>query len=81
VRTVRAVRIVGGAACRGLRVTVELDREHFVGTGVYLFAAVLECFFGLYASINSFSQLEARAAKEEEPVRIWPPRAGEQVLL
>jgi type VI secretion system protein ImpG len=81
VRTDRVVRNVGGAFCRGLRVTLDLDREHFAGTSPYVLAAVLERFLGLYVSINSFSQLVARMPPDEELVSRWPPRAGEQILL
>jgi type VI secretion system protein ImpG len=81
VDTDRVVRNVGGAFCRGLRVTVDFDREHFAGTSPYVLAAVLERFLGLYVSINSFSQLVARMPPDEELVSRWPPRAGEQILL
>jgi type VI secretion system protein ImpG len=81
VRCTRAVRNVNGAVCRGLRVTIDFDPEHFVGTSPYLLAAVLDRFLGLYASINSFSQLVARVPPDEEPLQTWPARAGEQTLL
>jgi len=67
--------------CRGLEVTLELDEEKFIGSGVFLFAAVLEKFFGLYTSLNSFTQLVAKTRQREEPLKRWPPRAGEQILL
>jgi type VI secretion system protein ImpG len=67
--------------CRGLEVTLELDEEKFIGSGIFLFAAVLEKFFGLYTSLNSFTQLVAKTRQREEPLRRWPPRAGEQILL
>ena len=51
--------------CRGIEVTVEFDEEQYVGTGVYLFASVLERFLGLYASLNSFTQLVARTRQRE----------------
>ena len=79
--SVRTIRNVGGAFCRGLKVTIDFEREHFAGTSPYLLASVLECFLGLYASINSFTQLVARMPPEEEPLHTWPPRAGEQTLL
>lgn len=66
---------------RGIEVSVELDEQKFVGTGVYLFASVLERFLGLYASINSFSQLQARTKQGEGYFKKWPPRAGELPLL
>jgi type VI secretion system protein ImpG len=67
--------------CRGLEVTVELDEQRYVGVGAYLFACVLERFLGLYASINSFSQLVVRTKQGEGYLKKWPPRAGEQRLL
>jgi type VI secretion system protein ImpG len=48
---------------------------------VFLFASVLEYFLGLYASMNSFSQLVAHTKQRRQPLREWVPRAGEQVLL
>lgn len=80
----RVLRPVGGGQggfVRGLEVSLELDESQFIGSGVYLFAAVLERFLGLYASINSFSQLVTRTKQREAPLKRWPPRAGEQILL
>ena len=67
--------------CRGLEVTIEFDEEKFVGSGVFLFASVIEKFLGLYTSLNSFTQLTAKSRQREEPLKQWPPRAGEQILL
>jgi type VI secretion system protein ImpG len=67
--------------CRGLEVTIEFDEQKFVGSGVFLFAAVLEKFLGLYTSLNSFTQLIAKTKQREEVLKRWPPRAGEQILL
>ncbi len=67
--------------CRGMEVTLTFDEEKYVGAGVFLFASVLEKFFGLYASLNSFTQLIAKTLQREEPLKKWPPRAGEQILL
>jgi type VI secretion system protein ImpG len=87
VTSVSSRRVVGrtgtGSAsgfCRGIEVTVVLDEEKYVGTGAFLFASVLERFLGLYASVNSFSQLVART-KGEGLLHKWPPRAGEIPLL
>jgi type VI secretion system protein ImpG len=66
---------------RGTQVEAAFDEEQFVGGGVYLFASVLERFLGLYVSMNSFSQLVARTSQRKEPLKEWPPRAGQTVLL
>lgn len=78
-------RIGGGAGgfCRGLELRLLLDEEKFLGSGVYLFSAVLDRFLGLYVSINSFSKLVATTKQRQgqrEPWR-WPLRAGERILL
>jgi len=67
--------------CRGLEVTIAFDEDKYVGVGLFLFASVLEKFLGLYASLNSFTQLVARTRQRKEPMKRWPPRAGEQILL
>ncbi len=72
---------VSAGFCRGLEVTLKFDEEKYTGGGVFLFASVLERFLGLYVSINSFTRTIATTTKREEPLRQWPPRAGEQVLL
>jgi type VI secretion system protein ImpG len=81
-------RVVGRPAsmpwngfCRGLEVTLQLDEEKYVGAGLFLFASVLEKFLGLYASLNSFTQLVVKTRQRKEPLKRWPPRAGEQILL
>lgn len=71
----------GVSSARGTRVSLELDEEQFVGGGVYLFASVLEHFFALYASLNSFSQLVATTRQRKEALRAWPPRAGQAILM
>jgi type VI secretion system protein ImpG len=85
---VRSRRVVGrppsmgwNGFCRGMEVTVEFDEEKYVGSGVFLFASVLEKFLGLYTSLNSFSQLVATTRQRQEPIKRWPPRAGDQILL
>jgi type VI secretion system protein ImpG len=84
VRTARgAARAPDSAAralCTGLDVTIEFD-ERASGAGVFLFAAVLERFLGLYTSINSFTRLTAVIRGRAGVLRTWTPRAGHQSLL
>lgn len=70
----------GTGFARGIEASLEFDESHFVGSGVFLFAAVLERFLGLYVSINSFSQMIAKT-RQRGTIREWPPRAGLQILL
>ena len=67
--------------CRGMEVTLTFDEAKFVGSGAFLFASVLERFLGLYANLNSFVQCVAKSAQREKPIKIWTPRAGDQILL
>jgi type VI secretion system protein ImpG len=66
--------------CRGVAFTLELDEQRYVGTGTLLFASVLERFLGLYAGVNSFSQLSVRTRQAEGYLKRWPPRAAERQL-
>jgi type VI secretion system protein ImpG len=81
----KAVRRVGGRVgtgfVRGMETTLTFDEEQYVGSGMFLFACVLERFFGLYASLNSFNQTVVRTEQREGVVREFLPRAGEQDLM
>jgi type VI secretion system protein ImpG len=72
---------IGTGFVRGIETTIDFDEDQYVGTGVFLFASVLERFLGLYASLNSFNQLVARTKQREAELKRWPLRAGDQVLL
>ena len=77
----RVVSEGGVSFVRGTLAELTFDEEQFTGAGAYLFASVLEHFFGLYASINSFSTLTARSRQRKGGIRAWPPRAGWKPLL
>ena len=72
---------VGTGFVRGLNTTITFDEDEFVGSGMFLFASVLDRFLGLYASVNTFNQLTIRSLQREEDIKTFPARAGEQVLL
>jgi type VI secretion system protein ImpG len=69
-----------GGFALGVEVTLTFDEKNYVGTGLFLFASVLERFLGQYASINSFTQLVAKTL-QGEVLKKWPPRVGELQLL
>jgi type VI secretion system protein ImpG len=89
VRAVSSRRVTGrvpggrgrGAFCEGVEVSVQFDEGHFAGSGLFLFACVLERFLAMYCSVNAFSQLVATTIQRKEKLRTWRPRAGERVLL
>ena len=71
----------GISFARGTQVHMELNEEDFSGSGVYLFAEVIDHFLGLYASLNSFSQLVVKTRQRREVLKRWPPRAGQSILM
>jgi type VI secretion system protein ImpG len=84
-RSRKIVRRVGAGDAagfaRGTQLDLEFDAEHYAGTGVFLFASVLEAFLGLYGSVNAFTQVVARIRQREGVLKQWAPRAGEIQLL
>ena len=71
----------GIAFARGTQVQLEFDEDDFSGSGVFLFSTVIEHFLGLYASLNSFSQLVVKTRQRREVLKQWPPRAGQAILM
>lgn len=67
--------------CRGTEITMEFDEMMLAGSSAYLFASVLERFFAVYCSINSFVRLIARSSRRDGDLRRWPPRSGDRALL
>jgi type VI secretion system protein ImpG len=70
----------GFVFCQGIAIDTEFDEEQFAGGGAFLLACVLERFFGLYSSVNSFSQLRVTTRQRKGVVWAWPPRTGEQIV-
>jgi type VI secretion system protein ImpG len=71
----------GLAFARGRRIEIEFDEEQFPGGGLFLFASVLERFFAVHATLNSFTQLTARSRQRQQLLRAWAPRAGCRTLV
>jgi type VI secretion system protein ImpG len=67
--------------CRGQEVTIEFDEDKYAGSGVFLFANVLERFLALYTSLNSATRLLAKTRQREGYLKRWPFRSGEGTLL
>lgn len=83
--TRRVVQHVGTDAwrgfCRGLEITLTVDESFYVGSSPILFGSVLNHFFALYASINSFTHLRLISLQREGIWKQWSPMAGEQSVL
>ena len=81
----RVVRRVGEEAwrgfCSGTEITLVFDESLYVGTGAFVLASVLNHFFALYASTNSFTQLKIESQQRKGVWKQWPPMVGERVVL
>lgn len=66
---------------RGTQIDLTLDEEFFVGSGIYLFASVLERFFALYCTPNSFVRLHLHSRQRSEEVARWKPRSGDALVI
>lgn len=81
----RTVQRVGRQAwrgfCNGTEVTLTFDENAYVGGGAFLLAMVLNRFFALYTSVNSFTQLVVKSQQREGDWKRWQPMAGEQAVL
>lgn len=67
--------------CRGVEIEVVLDELMLTGSSTFLYATVLEHFFALYCSVNSFSRVLIKLKNKEGYLKKCPPRAGERVFL
>ncbi len=99
VSTRRIVGQVGEDAwrgfCRGTEINLEIDESNFAAANgsVFLLGKVLSHFFGLYATVNSFTQLVLRSSRRggasqsfeamanDAPLRRLPAQAGLSIAL
>jgi type VI secretion system protein ImpG len=65
---------------RGLEIRLTVDEDSFVGSGLEVFAAIMDRFFGLYVHVNSFIQLIIISKRTGEELFKCPPRSGESIL-
>jgi len=82
-RAISAPLTIDGRAtiCRGIEIEIELNDSQLSGSSSYLFATVLEHFFALYCSLNSFTRVLVKLKSKEGYLKKCPPRAGEKILL
>jgi type VI secretion system protein ImpG len=66
---------------RGTRVRLTVDRDAFVGTGLHLFARLLDAFFALSVHLNSFVQLQLVCVRTGEVLVDGPRQTGAGPLL
>lgn len=74
-------RLGSGGIVPGTDIFLEFDPATLDRPTAYLFSAVLDRFFGLYTSVNSFSRLKVTIRGQTTPIASWPPRSAERPLL
>jgi len=67
--------------CRGTEIEVLFDDSLLAGNSVFLFSSVLQQFFAMYCSINSFTRLIVKLKGRAEAYKVWPPRIGEKAVI
>ncbi|MCD5994603.1 type VI secretion system baseplate subunit TssF [Pseudomonas sp. CDFA 602] len=73
-------RLYQGLPLRGVKTELVIDPSGYVGEGhLFLFASVINEFFALYASLNSFHELQVKST--QGGMYQWTPRMGLQPLL
>ncbi|MGU3494339.1 type VI secretion system baseplate subunit TssF [Xanthobacteraceae bacterium A53D] len=74
-------RIGSGGMVPGTDIRLAFDADRIDRGTAYLFGSVLDRFFGLYTSINSFTRLTVTLTGHDAPVAAFPARLAERPLL
>ena len=69
------------AFVRGTEIELTFDENQYVGSGVYLMACVLDRFFALYCTANSYTRLSVRTEQREDWMVQFAPRSGSLPLI
>lgn len=73
-------RLYKGLPLRGIRTELTIDPEGYIGDGdLFLFTSMLNEFFVLYVSLNSFHELVVHSTHNQ--TYKWPLHIGQQALL
>lgn len=67
--------------CRGTEITLTFDEDMYVGGSAFMFASVLNHYFALYTSINSFTELVIKSVQRKGDWKRWQPMVGEEIIL
>ena len=77
----RLISEYGISFARGLRIELKINEDQLTGGGAFLFCTVLERFFALAASLNSFTQLNVVTPQRKGGLHEWQPRSGRKLLV
>lgn len=71
----------GATLVHGVEVRMTVDEDGFAGSGLHLFAAVIDRFLGLYVHLNSFTELVISSSKTGKELIRCKPRNGDLKLV
>ncbi|MEI7639018.1 MAG: type VI secretion system baseplate subunit TssF, partial [Syntrophus sp. (in: bacteria)] len=75
-----ADRLIHGMVIRGQQIEMTARQDHFAGLGdLYLFGCILDLFFGVYSSMNTFLSFKLKESLTGETF-VWPTRMGDRLL-
>ncbi|MHC2219992.1 type VI secretion system baseplate subunit TssF [Rhizobium leguminosarum] len=74
-------RLGSGGMVPGNEIALEFDPAAIDRPSAFLFGSVLDRFFSLYTSVNSFTRLTIGMKGQSRPIARWPARAAERPLL
>lgn len=67
--------------CSGSDIEITFANDHYSGSGIFFFSAILDRFFAQFAAINSFTRLSVKFRGQDKIYHTWPSRAGSTPLL
>jgi type VI secretion system protein ImpG len=71
----------GGARVHGIEVRITLEEAAFVGSGMHAFVQLLDHFLGMYAHLNTFTQLVILSSASGKELIRCLPRSGSGTLV
>jgi len=74
-------RLGSGGMVPGTEIALEFDPAAIDRPSPFLFGSVLDRFFSLYTSVNSFTRLTVGMKGQSRPIARWSARAAERPLL
>jgi len=81
----QSVAHVGRDAWRGFtqgsQINLLLDEARMDHTSIFLFGEIMQRFFALYTTVNSFVSLQLLSNQHDEVLKTWPAMSGEKALL
>lgn len=66
---------------RGTEIVLQFSKENFSNKWLYLMSVLLERFFSIHCTINSFIRVKVRLEGDEELLELGPGRAGNRVFI